>query len=204
MNTNPKPQSTGKSIQAQVIDLSDMSCFEATAYKLADDGCWIVSEKVDQLKEEIGLRLPGYDKLVRGTVVAFGDNEAQISFSAKVQAPQERRGEKRQRVLISAIVSCPQSALTMKCKIVDASKSGCRLESEKIARLPQELEISIPGLDVPMTGNIVWRSANQAGVKFSWPLQPQSSGAESESIGAVRSGKSGQRKPRKRVSAFGD
>ncbi|MEP3048640.1 MAG: PilZ domain-containing protein [Roseibium sp.] len=194
MNTQATNVEARKNVPAQVVDFSDMSFFEATAYDVSDDGCWIVSDKIDLLKGEVGLRLPGRDRLVRGTVVAFGDDEAKISFDP-VEEPQERRREERRPVLITASVSSPDSTSTMKCKIVDASKSGCRLESEKISQLPGSVEISIPDLNIPIIGKIVWRSINQAGISFIWPDEPSHENV-SDDVHA--------RKQRKRVSAFGD
>ena len=162
---------TDKYISALVVDLADMSCFEATAYDLSERGCWIASDKIDRLKEEVGLRLAGFDKLLRGTVVAFGDQEAQISFQIKKQEPSEKRREIRRQVWITAIVCGKTNAASMKCRIVDASKSGCRLEGAKLDKLPKEIEISIPGLDLPIKGVIVWRKNDQAGVKLDWPFE---------------------------------
>ncbi|MBD1545975.1 PilZ domain-containing protein [Labrenzia aggregata] len=59
---------------------------------------------------------------------------------------------------------------TLRCHIVDASKSGCRLESDQFDKLPDEIEISIPKLDMPLVGTIVWRSGEHAGVSLNWPF----------------------------------
>eukprot|EP00903_Cladosiphon_okamuranus_P001108 g1106.t1 len=161
-----------KSVTALVVDLADMSCFEASLYDLSEKGCWIASDKIDLLKEEVGLRIAGFDKLIRGTVIAYGDQEAQISFVIKKEEPGEKRREIRRAVWISAVVCGQSHPITMKCQIVDASKSGCRLEGETLDRLPDAVEISIPGLDLPINGAIVWRRNGQAGVQLNWPFEP--------------------------------
>jgi len=162
-----------KSVTALVVDLADMSCFEATLYDLSDKGCWITSDKIDLLKEEVGLRIAGFDKLIRGTVIAYGDQEAQVSFKIKKEEPGEKRREIRRPVWITAIVSGQTHPITMKCRIVDASKSGCRLEGDALERLPDAIEISIPGLDLPISGAVVWRRNGQAGVQLNWPFEPE-------------------------------
>ncbi len=190
------------SAPALVVDLSDMSCFEASTRDLTERGCWIVSDKVDRLNEEVGLRIDGYDKLIRGTVIAYADREARISFEAKKDAPVEKRREIRRSVYIASIVCGKSSPVSMKCHIVDASRSGCRLEAEKINRLPAEIEISIPGLDLPIDGTIVWRKDNHAGVRLNWPFENQPEQMETLEEGEMQAA---EPKPvrKKRISAFG-
>ncbi|MHA7774163.1 PilZ domain-containing protein [Roseibium sp. M-1] len=195
---------TDKYISALVVDLADMSCFEATAYGLTEKGCWIASDKVDLLKEEVGLRLAGFEKLIRGTVVAYGDQEAQISFQIKKQEPGEKRREIRRQVWITTIVCGKTNAASMKCRIVDASKSGCRLEGDKLDKLPDEIEISIPGLDLPIKGAIVWRKNNQAGVKLDWPFEPAPEPKPEDILKFMKAEEEKPKpKPRKKISAFG-
>jgi hypothetical protein len=191
-------------ISALVVDLADMSCFEATAYDLSEKGCWIASDKIDLLKEEVGLRLAGFDKLVRGSVVAYGDREARISFRIRKKEPGEKRREIRRQVWITTIVCGKTNAATMKCRIVDASKSGCRLEGDKLDRLPREVEISIPGLDLPISGLIVWRKNNQAGVKLDWPFEPEPEPKPEDLLKLMKAEDDKPKpKPRKKISAFG-
>lgn len=193
------------SITALVVDLADMSCFEATAYDLSEKGCWIASDKIDLLKEEVGLRIAGFDKLIRGTVVAYGDEEAQISFQIKREEPGEKRREIRRPVWITAIVCGQTHPITMKCRIVDASKSGCRLEGDTVDRLPEAIEISIPSLDLPITGTIVWRRNGQAGVQLKWPFEPDPEPKTEQLLKALEEEKKAKAKPKpkKRISAFG-
>ncbi|WP_422039886.1 PilZ domain-containing protein [Roseibium sp.] len=196
-------------VTALVVDLGDMSCFEASAVDLNDTGCWIVSDKVDLLKKEVGLRLAGKDKLVRGTVTAYADNEARVSFLADDQAIGEKRREIRRSVWISTVVSGKTSPFLVKCRIVDASKSGCRLEADGLDRLPQDIEISIPGLDMPIAAKIIWRRNGQAGVRLNWPfdpapvLTPEAVTAMLDREQEMRSAAKQPDKPRKRISAFG-
>ena len=196
-------------VSALVVDLGDMSCFEASAVDLNDTGCWIVSDKVDLLKKEVGLRLAGKDKLVRGTVTAYADNEARVSFLADDQESGEKRREIRRSVWISTVVSGKTSPYLVKCRIVDASKSGCRLEADGLDRLPQDIEISIPGLDMPIAAKIIWRRNGQAGVRLNWPfdpapvLTPEAVTAMLDREQEMRSAAKQSDKPRKRISAFG-
>ncbi|WP_417708564.1 PilZ domain-containing protein [Roseibium aggregatum] len=193
-----------KCISALVVDLADMSCFEATAYDLTEKGCWIASDKVDLLKEEVGLRLAGFDKLVRGTVIAYGDQQAQISFQIEHQEQGDKRGEIRRQVWITAIVCGKTNPVTMKCRIVDASRSGCRLEGDRLDRLPDDIEVSIPGLDLPISARIVWRKNNEAGIKLSWPFEPAPKPKPEDVLERMKEEDAKpKRKAKKKISAFG-
>ncbi|WP_298813779.1 PilZ domain-containing protein [uncultured Roseibium sp.] len=193
-------------MSALVVDLADMSCFEVAARELTDTGCWIVSDKVDLLKEEVGLRIDGFDKLLHGAVIAYGDNEAQISFEVNKPASDDKRREVRRPVWITAIVCGKSNPVSMKCRIVDASRSGCRLEGEHLTRLPDNIDISIPGLDLPVAGRIVWHKNGQAGVQLSWPFATEPAPQPNELIRKLQEEKA-EPKPKpvrkKKISAFG-
>lgn len=54
------------------------------------------------------------------------------------------------------------------CFICDASRTGCRISSEALSELPDDLLIEIPGLAEPILSLIVWRKDNMAGLEFMW------------------------------------
>ncbi|MBN9669173.1 PilZ domain-containing protein [Roseibium aggregatum] len=201
---------SASAVSALVVDLADMSCFEAVARDLNRKGCWIVSEKVDLLKKEVGLRLDGFDKLLRGQVISYGDNEAQISFQIDRAETGEKRREIRRRVLITCNVCGRTTPVSQECRIVDASKSGCRLEGDKLNRLPRDIDIFIPSLDLPIAARIVWRRRDQAGVRLNWPFEqsPEPEADLEAATEAVREQAPSveparRRNLRKRISAFG-
>lgn len=196
-------ETADNSISALVVDLADMSCFEATAYELTEKGCWIASDKVDTLKEEIGLRLDGFDKLLRGSIIAYGDNEVQVAFNLQKEEPSERRREIRRPVWITAFVYGRTNNAAVKCRVVDASLSGCRLEGDKLDRLPDDVEITIPDLDLPIKARIVWRKQNQAGVSLNWPFEPGPRQGPEDLLKLLEDEEKPKRKQRKRISAYG-
>ncbi len=187
-------------ISAQIVDLADMSSFEASVRDLSERGCLIVSDKVDLLRDEIGLRLSGVEKLIHGNIVARGENRAQISFRLGSEKPVEKRREPRRPVLITAVVCGRTSSVSMKCLIVDASKSGCRLEGDRLDRLPEEIEISIPSMSTPIVGQIVWRRDDKAGVRLSWAFGEQPGKKAKETVSRAEDQRP---RRRKRVTAFG-
>jgi PilZ domain-containing protein len=198
------------SVTALVVDLADMSCLEVDVHDLTDDGCWIVSDKIDLLKESIGLRLKGHDKLVRANIVAYGESQAEISFKVLFEEPTEKRREIRRPVWITSVICGRTNPVSMKCRIVDASNSGCRLEGDKLDRLPEEIDVSIPGLDLPIPGQIIWRGNKQAGVRLDWPFEPDPKPSTQDVLKKLLEDSKKPKpkpksrvKPKKRVSAFG-
>ena len=127
---------------------------------------------------------------------------AQVSFEVPQELPNEKRRETRRPVFITAIVCGKTSAVSERCRVVNASKSGCRLEGDRINRLPADIEISIPGLDLPINGKIVWRKDNQAGVKLIWPFEDRPD--REETPGAEPEDREADKPARRiRISAFG-
>lgn len=195
-------------VPALVVDLAGMACFEALVYDFSDKGCKVVSDQIDLLKDEIGLRIKDFDKMLRGTVIGFSDDEAHVSFDEKTDEPGEKRREIRRPVYISTIVCSRISTATFKCHIVDASKSGCRLEGDNIAKLPDVIDIAIPGLDLPVGGIIVWRNKYQAGVQLKWPFKEKSVKTEKAGAAPKVETETNPQEPktrrRNRGGAFGD
>lgn len=59
-----------------------------------------------------------------------------------------------------------KSMLEIGCTIRDASRTGCKLESQKIDRLDDDVFLAIRGFREPIRGRIVWREGNFAGIIF--------------------------------------
>ncbi|GAA0778443.1 hypothetical protein GCM10009077_20160 [Roseibium denhamense] len=202
MQPGAAAMSDNAKVSVLVVDLADMSCFEAHAHSFTKEGCWIVSDRIDSLKQEIGLRLQGFDRLLPATVVAYGDNEVKVTFTAKRSEQGEKRREIRRPVWISAMVSSPENPYVYKLQIIDASRSGCRLEGEKVEWLPEKIEISIPGLDLPINGRVVWRGGKNAGVRLDWPFEPDTKPIDF-TLDPEPEPADERPKPKRRISAFG-
>ena len=52
------------------------------------------------------------------------------------------------------------------CIICDASRTGCRITSDALSTLPDDLYIEIPGMSEPVQARIVSRKDNMAHLKF--------------------------------------
>ena len=52
--------------------------------------------------------------------------------------------------------------------IVNASRSGCRIEGPGVDRLVTEIDIELPSMAKPLRGRIVWRKTDVIGVELVW------------------------------------
>ncbi|WP_213216722.1 PilZ domain-containing protein [Roseibium polysiphoniae] len=155
-------------VSVLVIDLEGLNCIEASASGFNKSGCNILSDRVGELRETIGLRVDGLDKMIRGRVTGVSDTNANVVFEFEDEAPREKRKEKRRAVRIPAQVSDPRGGVVIHAIIVDASKSGCRLDARDLDHLPDNVRMHIRGLDLPVSGRIVWRAPGCAGLELLW------------------------------------
>ncbi|MBO6755317.1 MAG: PilZ domain-containing protein [Roseibium sp.] len=151
-----------------VVDLDQLTCIEASASNFERDRCKLLSDRVGELHEYIGLRLNGVEKMIKGRITSVSDGEADVWFEFKDAAPREKRRERRRQVSIPTVAVDAATMREWACTIVDASKSGCRLKTEYVKDLPTDITLQISGIDMPVRAEIVWRSADHAGVRMLW------------------------------------
>lgn len=151
-----------------VLDFDTLACEETSASGFNSRGCRVLTNAHKEVGKTIGLRLAGFDQMIKGRVREILDSEILVSFEFSNSAIVEKRRERRRKVSIPALVSGRGSQDGVRCEIIDASQSGCRLASRRLEKLPKDIQLQIPGLDLPVTGQIVWRSPEFAGVKLIW------------------------------------
>lgn len=83
-----------------------------------------------------------------------------------MQNPSERRVERRRRVFLQADVCTLDGLQIAHCSIQDTSRSGCKIISDELDLIPDELVLSIRGLGETFVGRVMWREAGMAGIEF--------------------------------------
>ncbi|PVB63026.1 PilZ domain-containing protein [Labrenzia sp. 011] len=151
-----------------VLDFDTLACEETSASGFSSRGCRVRTSAHKEVGKTIGLRLAGFDQMIKGRVREILESEILVSFEFTNSTIVEKRRERRRKVSIPALVSGRASQDGIRCEIVDASLSGCRLASRRLENLPRDIQLQIPGLDLPVAGEIVWRSPELAGVKLVW------------------------------------
>lgn len=78
----------------------------------------------------------------------------------------ERRTDRRRSVFLRAEVFNANGSPVTDCAIQDASRTGCRIISDDIDLIPDDVVITIRGLGETFAGRVVWRKHSEAGIKF--------------------------------------
>lgn len=187
-----------------VLDFDTLACEETSASGFSTRGCRVHTSNHKEIGKTIGLRLAGFDQMIKGRIREILESEILVSFEFVDSSVVEKRRERRRKVSIPAWVSGRQSQNGLRCEIVDASQSGCRLASRRLAELPEEIQLQIPGLDVPVPGQIVWRSPEFAGVKLIWQFSNGQEFEQKRFRPPDLAGKAGVKpKPKRDASGFG-
>lgn len=79
---------------------------------------------------------------------------------------QERRQARRRRVFLQADVCTLEGLQIANCSIQDTSRTGCKIISDKLDIIPDELVLSIRGLGETFVGRVIWREGDMAGIAF--------------------------------------
>lgn len=152
-----------------IVDLERLLCIEGSASGFNGTNCTIVSPRVSELSETIGLRVDGVDTMIKGRIIDLLEGEARVLFDfGEGNTSGEKRRERRRAVHIPAQVSDCGGAASINCIISNASKNGCRLEGRGVDTLPDKISLRIAGLDLPVRGNIAWRGPDCVGVQLLW------------------------------------
>jgi len=80
--------------------------------------------------------------------------------------PNERRQARRRRVFLQADVCTLDGLQIANCSIQDTSRTGCKIISDQIASIPDEIILSIRGLGETFVGRVMWREGDMAGIAF--------------------------------------
>lgn len=159
----------GATLAVLIVDLERLLCIEGSASGFTGSGCNILSHRVNELNEMVGLRVDGLEKMIKGRITYVTDGEAKVLFDfSEPGTDQEKRKERRRPVHIPARVSDLSGNASIHCIISNASKNGCRLEGQGIGHLPDDIFLRIAGLDLPVRGAVAWRGPGCAGVRLLW------------------------------------
>jgi hypothetical protein len=83
-----------------------------------------------------------------------------------MQNPSERRQERRRRVFLQADVCTLDGTMISHCSIQDTSRTGCKIITDQLDIIPDELVLSIRGMDETFVGRVIWRETDMAGIEF--------------------------------------
>jgi hypothetical protein len=83
-----------------------------------------------------------------------------------MQDTAEKREDRRRSVFLQASVCAMDGSQIVNCSIQDTSRLGCKIISDELDLIPDELVLSICGLGETFVGRVVWRDVGMAGIEF--------------------------------------
>lgn len=90
-----------------------------------------------------------------------------LSHSAKADYEgDERRTERRRRILKSALVQFNNGFGSLECVLRDLNSNGAKVSMGQTAGIPNRFRLSIAGERTPIEALIRWRTPRDMGVSF--------------------------------------
>jgi hypothetical protein len=78
----------------------------------------------------------------------------------------DRRQSPRDKVLYGGVAEINERGSTMDCVVRNISDGGACVEFDQSAKLPEEMNLSIPRKGRSFLARIIWRQANRVGLAF--------------------------------------
>ena len=162
--------------QAMIIDFDRLVSSEVVVTDFDRSGCCAVGDGIDEMPETIGLTAKSIQGVIRGRIAWRRNGRAGIEFNWDNTARPDKRREKRVAVTIPAMIANEDGSKKLRCLIVDASRSGCRIKATGLDRLKEKIRLKIEKLAVPVSGRIVWRKDDTAGIELNWNFAQKAPG----------------------------
>lgn len=166
--TAVKPPEQPAPVKVLVFDVDRLTCIEAEMSNVSQWGCRLTSANITLLGKSIGIRIGSDPHLRAATVTSITGQNAAIVFSLQQDIGISRREEPRRAVSLPIVITDRDGKLRITGRIIDASKSGCRVSAEGLNRLPDDVIIRVLGMPRALVGQIMRREGDEAGVRLNW------------------------------------
>ena len=153
-------------IRALVTDRDETKKFDCDVLDASVSGCRIESRQLNEIPDEIRIQVQGLDVKTDARIVWRKVFMAGVAFEWEGAEKNDKRSHKRFKANVPAVAADRAFEQKIDCRIRDASQAGCRITSDQIDLLPDEICIQIKGLTEPIDGKIVWRKPGTAGVQL--------------------------------------
>lgn len=155
-----------------LIDQSRLISYPIHISQFSDEGCLVGFAEKPELPESVAILTKTTDGLIPGRIVEDLPEGTKVEFVWE-RARREKRAEPRRDVHIPAMIRNAGTWTTVAGTIVNASRSGCRIEGPGVDRLAVEIDIELPSMAKPLRGRIVWRKMDVIGVELVWQYANQ-------------------------------
>ena len=135
---------------ARVIDRERLVSIEAKVHSFCRAGCVLETRDNSDVPDYLSLRFNNLDQLIGAYVTWRRGKMTGVDFETGSLPGNDLRKEARMPVNMPAVVKEPDGDWKASCVITDASRSGCRLRSDKAMSFPVDVLVNIEAVDRPI------------------------------------------------------
>lgn len=150
------------------IDIERLTCIPVKVSNLTQWGCLISSPDIKLLQKNIGLRFGDEKSLRSATVTSIAGEDATIVFNGVQSDAASKRAEARRAVSIQVVLTDPERTRRVTGRIVDAARSGCRVQAAGVKHLGKTIHLRVLGMPRAIVAEVMWCDDEAAGLRLNW------------------------------------
>ncbi|MBA4206537.1 MAG: PilZ domain-containing protein [Polymorphum sp.] len=155
------------------IDIERLTCIPASISNLTQWGCLLSSPDITLLQKNIALRFSDEKSLRAATVTSINGNDATIVFAGVAGDAESQRKEARRAVSIQVVLTDPERTRRVTGRIVDAARSGCRVQAAGVKHLGKTIHLRVLGMPRAIVAEVMWCDDEGAGLRLNWEAVSQ-------------------------------
>ncbi|SUA99964.1 Uncharacterised protein [Pannonibacter phragmitetus] len=160
------PETSAPAILA--IDVERLTCIPVTVANLTQWGCVLTSPDIKLLQKNIALRFGDEKSLRAATVTSINGDDATIVFAGVQNEAASQRAEARRAVSIQVVLTDPERTRRVTGRIVDAARSGCRVQAPGVKHLGKTIHLRVLGMPRAIVAEVMWCDDEAAGLRLNW------------------------------------
>ncbi|WP_430513143.1 PilZ domain-containing protein [Pannonibacter phragmitetus] len=160
------PEASAPTVLA--IDVERLTCLPVTVTNLTQWGCVLTSPDIKLLQKNIALRFGDEKSLRAATVTSINGEDATIVFSGVQNEAASQRAEARRAVSIQVVLTDPDRTRRVTGRIVDAARSGCRVQAAGVKHLGKTIHLRVLGMPRAIVAEVMWCDDEAAGLRLNW------------------------------------
>lgn len=155
------------------IDVERLTCIPVTVSNLTQWGCVLTSPDIKLLQKNIGLRFGDEKSLRAATITSINGEAATIVFNGVQNDAASQRAEARRAVSIQVVLTDPDRTRRVTGRIVDAARSGCRVQASGVKHLGKTIHLRVLGMPRAIVAEVMWCDDDAAGLRLNWEAVSQ-------------------------------
>jgi F420-0:gamma-glutamyl ligase-like protein len=150
------------------LDVEKLTCIPVKVSNLTQWGCLLSSPDIQLLQKNVALRFGDEKTLRAATVTSVNGEDATIVFAGVKADASSLRKEARRAVSIQVVMTDPDRTRRVMGKIVDAARSGCRVQAAGMKHLGKTIHLRVLGMPRAIVAEVMWCDDEAAGLRLNW------------------------------------